>query len=90
MGLLHAPSNTRALTPAPALPRLQVRRLIPNPTVKQNFGALLAGQSPDRRKLAQLVDLLERMMQVGAGRSAHGCCLAVMWVLWRVMRGAGQ
>jgi serine/threonine-protein kinase PRP4 len=39
-----------------------VRRLIPNPTVKKDFGGLLAGQSPDRRKLAQLVDLLERMM----------------------------
>jgi serine/threonine-protein kinase PRP4 len=41
-----------------------VRRLISNPTVKKDFGALLAGQSPDRRKLAQLIDLLERMMQL--------------------------
>jgi len=41
-----------------------VRRLIPNPAVKKDFAALLAGQSPDRRKLAQLVDLLERMMQL--------------------------
>lgn len=32
----------------------QVRRLIPNPTVKADFSALLAGQSPDRRKLAQV------------------------------------
>ena len=50
----------------------QVRRLISNPTVKKDFGALLSGQSPDRRKLAQLIDLLERMMQVGAGCSNGG------------------
>ncbi len=43
-------------------PLTQVRRLIPNPAVKKDFAALLAGQSPDRRKLAQLADLLERMM----------------------------
>ena len=41
-----------------------VRRLIGNPTVKKDFSALLAGQSPDRRKLSQLVDLLDRMMQL--------------------------
>ncbi|RMZ53139.1 hypothetical protein APUTEX25_005128 [Auxenochlorella protothecoides] len=38
------------------------RRLIPNPTVKADVAALLAGQSPDRKKLAQLVDLLDRML----------------------------
>jgi serine/threonine protein kinase len=45
-----------------------VRRLISNPTVKKDFAALLAGQSPDRRKLVQLVDLLERMMQLDPDR----------------------
>jgi serine/threonine-protein kinase PRP4 len=39
-----------------------VRRLVANPAVKHDFAALLAGQSPDRVKVAQLADLLERMM----------------------------
>ena len=38
-----------------------MRRLIPNPTVRKDFAALLANQAPDRRKLVQLADLLERM-----------------------------
>jgi serine/threonine protein kinase len=45
-------------------PPAQVRRLIPAPAIKADFSALLAGQSPDRRKLAQLSDLLERMMNL--------------------------
>lgn len=50
-----------------------VRRLISNPTVKKDFAGLLGGQSSDRRKLAQLIDLLERMMQVGAQLGDVGC-----------------
>lgn len=48
--------------------RAPVRRLVPNPSVKADFAALLAGQSPDRRKLAQLADLLERMMALDPER----------------------
>ncbi len=58
--------------PPPPPPFPQVRRLISNPTVKKDFGALLGGQSPDRRKLAQLIDLLERMMQVLRGARLQG------------------
>lgn len=42
----------------------QVRRLISNPTVKKDFAALLAGLEGDKRKLAQLSDLLERLMHL--------------------------
>lgn len=43
--------------------RRPTRRVIPNPTVRKDVAALLAGQAPDQRaKLAQLVDLLERML----------------------------
>lgn len=42
----------------------QVRRLISNPTVKKDFAALLAGSEGDKRKLAQLSDLLERLMHL--------------------------
>lgn len=51
-----------ALLEEDKLTKRPIRRLIANPTMKNDFGALLAGQSPDRIKLAQLVDLLERMM----------------------------
>lgn len=64
------PPNSPPVPTCPTPCPTQVRRLISNPTVKKDFGALLAGQSPDRRKLAQLIDLLERMMQVGAGWSS--------------------
>jgi serine/threonine-protein kinase PRP4 len=42
--------------------------VIPNPRVKADFAALLAGQSPDRRRLASLADLLERMMALDPDR----------------------
>jgi serine/threonine-protein kinase PRP4 len=45
-----------------------VRRSIPNPQVKADFAALLTGQSPDKRRLAQLADLLERMMTLDPDR----------------------
>jgi serine/threonine-protein kinase PRP4 len=45
-----------------------LRRLVPHPAVKADFAALLAGQSPDRRKLAQLADLLERMLALDPER----------------------
>lgn len=39
------------------------RRIIPSPMVQKDVAALLGGQASDqRRKLAQLVDLLERML----------------------------
>ena len=41
---------------------MQAKRLIPNPTTKKDFKALLAGQEGDPRQVANLVDLLERMM----------------------------
>lgn len=46
-----------------------MRRLIPNPTIKKDFAALLAGQSPDRRKLAQV-----RLWQRRAGNRCGLCC----------------
>ena len=42
----------------------QVRRLIGNPGIKKDFGALLAGSEGERRKVAQLADLLERCMHL--------------------------
>lgn len=35
-----------------------------NPSVKKDFAALLAGSEGDRRKVAQLADLLERCMHL--------------------------
>lgn len=43
---------------------VQVRRLIANPTVKKDFTALLAGSQGEKRKLAHLSDLLERVMNL--------------------------
>jgi serine/threonine-protein kinase PRP4 len=43
---------------------LQTRRIIGNPTVKHDFAALLAGSEGERRKVAQLADLLERIMHL--------------------------
>ena len=43
---------------------VQVRRVIANPTAKRKFPALLAGSEGDKRQVAQLADLLERMMHV--------------------------
>jgi len=56
------PNMTFSLLEEDTVTGRPVRRLIPNPSVKKDFAALLAGQAPDRRKLAQLADLLERMM----------------------------
>ena len=39
-----------------------VRRLVPNPQVKNDFVALLRGLDVDKKKVGQLADLLERMM----------------------------
>ncbi|KAL4437548.1 hypothetical protein ABPG77_003529 [Micractinium sp. CCAP 211/92] len=58
------PNTSFALLEEDPVTKRPVRRLISNPTIKKDFSGLLAGQSPDRRKLAQLVDLLERMMQL--------------------------
>ena len=41
---------------------LQVRRIIANPVAKKRFPALLAGSEGDKRQVAQLADLLERMV----------------------------
>lgn len=42
----------------------QIRKMIANPTVKHDFAALLAGSEGEKRKIAQLADLLERMMHL--------------------------
>ncbi len=41
---------------------LQIRRTIAAPHVKKDFAGLLVGSEGDRKKVAQLADLLERMM----------------------------
>lgn len=41
-----------------------MRRIISNPSAKKSFPALLAGSEGDKRQVAQLADLLERMMQL--------------------------
>lgn len=56
------PNMTFALLEEDPVTRRPVRRLLPNPSVKKDFAGLLAGQAPDKRKLTQLADLLERMM----------------------------
>lgn len=43
---------------------MQVRRIISSPSAKKNFSALLAGSEGDKRQVAQLADLLERMMHL--------------------------
>ena len=43
---------------------VQVRRVIANPMAKRKFAALLAGSEGDKRQVAQLADLLERMMHL--------------------------
>jgi serine/threonine-protein kinase PRP4 len=48
--------------------RAPVRRLVPAPAKKAGFAALLEGQSPDRRRLAALADLLERMTALDPDR----------------------
>jgi len=56
------PNMTFALLEEDAVTKRPVRRLIPNPKVKNDFSVLLAGLDSDRKKLAQLADLLERMI----------------------------
>jgi serine/threonine-protein kinase PRP4 len=56
------PNMTFALLEEDAVTKRPVRRLIPNPQVKKDFAGLLAGMDSDKKKLAQLADLLERMM----------------------------
>lgn len=41
---------------------VQIRRTIAAPHIKKDFAGLLAGAEGDRKKVAQLADLLERMM----------------------------
>jgi serine/threonine-protein kinase PRP4 len=56
-------ANVRfALIEEDKISKRPVRRVIANPVVKKDFMGLLAGQAPDRKKLGQLADLLERMM----------------------------
>lgn len=43
---------------------LQTRRIIANPTKKRDFAALLSGAEGDKRRVALLADLLERMMHL--------------------------
>ncbi|KIY97656.1 hypothetical protein MNEG_10308 [Monoraphidium neglectum] len=42
--------------------KMPVRRLIPNPTVKNSFAQLLSRSEGDRSRVAALADLLDRMM----------------------------
>ena len=41
-----------------------MRRIISNPVAKRKFAALLAGSEGDKRQVAALSDLLERMMHL--------------------------
>jgi len=43
---------------------MQVRRIVSNPVAKKKFSALLAGSEGDKRQVAQLADLLERIMNL--------------------------
>ena len=56
------PNMSFALLEEDAVTKRPVRRLIPNPQIKKDFAGLLAGLDPDRKKIALLADLLERMM----------------------------
>jgi serine/threonine-protein kinase PRP4 len=56
------PNMTFAVLEEDAVTKRPVRRLIPNPQVKKDFAGLLAGLDSDRKKLAQLADLLEKTM----------------------------
>ena len=56
-------SRFHALQPVRTL-RLQVKRLVPNPTVKKDFRGHLAGQEGEARQVASLIDLLEKMMHL--------------------------
>jgi len=56
------PGMAFALQEEDPVTRQQVRRIIANPTKTRDFAARLQGQVADRRKISQLIDLLERMM----------------------------
>jgi len=43
---------------------LQSKRLVVNPTVKRDFRAILSGQEGEAKQIAQLVDLLDKMMHL--------------------------
>jgi len=49
----------------------QVCRLVSNPTVKRDFAALLAGGEGDKRQVAALADLLERLTALDPDRCGH-------------------
>ena len=53
---------------SPPMPSLQVRRLIAVNSVKKDFAALLSAMQGDKKKVAQLADLLERMMHLDPSR----------------------
>ena len=53
---------------SPTMPFLQVRRLIAVNSVKKDFAALLSAMQGDKKKVAQLADLLERMMHLDPSR----------------------
>lgn len=55
------PNLSFALVEDDPVTKQPIRRLISNPAIKKDFSALLAGQAPDKKKLSQLADLLERM-----------------------------
>ena len=46
-------------------------RLVSNPTVKRDFAALLAGGEGDKRQVAALADLLERLTALDPDRRGH-------------------
>ena len=56
------PNMSFALQEEDPVTRQQVRRIIANPTKTRDFATRLQGQVADRRKISQLIDLLERMM----------------------------
>ncbi|EIE27798.1 kinase-like protein [Coccomyxa subellipsoidea C-169] len=58
------PNMSFALQEEDPVTRHPVRRLISNPTVKRDFAGLLAGSEGDKRKLAHLSDLLERLLHL--------------------------
>ena len=53
---------------SPTMLFLQVRRLIAVNSVKKDFAALLSAMQGDKKKVAQLADLLERMMHLDPSR----------------------
>lgn len=61
-------------------------RLVSNPMVKRDFAALLAGGEGDKRQIAALADLLERLTALDPDRCAapvheHRRRLGALWCL---------